>query len=251
MGISKPAQTFEKAILSAVRMDYKNLKMCELGNQVMAELDGAIGVVSAKPIYISWGVAQHVSIDLNGEDGALPINLDEPVPEEMVGVFDLVTNYGTIEHVNNQFQAFKNVHDMARSGGVMIHTLPPPGHWPRHGRYYYPLEFVTQLAKSCNYSIIGLEIADNRCDLSEGLNKKLIMVGFLKADHGFMGEKQFRELPYIDTGDLTYTGNYSQRCLWRIWSRTRRYAGHLLAKHPKIREALERFVCAGSTHHEL
>ncbi len=152
-----------------------------------------------------------MSIDLNGEDGALKINLDKPVPRAMMNTFDVVTNYGTIEHVNNQFQVFKNMHDMARNMGIMIHTLPPPGNWPNHGRYYYPREFVTQLAMSCKYEIIKLTVQNCFSDFRYGSDKNLIMVAFQKTQETFVEKNAFDRLPLIDTDDLTYTGNYTKR----------------------------------------
>jgi len=164
MGITKTCREFEKATLDLVHMHYRNLRICELGNQYMEELDSPDVRSPAKPIYSSWG-AQHISIDLNGMNGALVLDLDRPIPVSMVNAFDLVTNYGTLEHVNNQFQAFKNVHDLVRIGGVMIHTLPPPNSWPNHGRYYYSEEFVTQLAKACAYKILRMETRNCYSDI--------------------------------------------------------------------------------------
>lgn len=208
MGITRTCREFERATLDLVQMDYKNLRICELGNQFMEELESPEGRGPAKPIYSSWGV-QHTSIDLNGLNGALVLDLDRPVPPNMVNRFDLVTNYGTVEHVNNQFQAFKNVHDMVRIGGAMIHTLPPPNSWPNHGRYHYSEEFVTQLARACNYQIVRMEIRDCYSDSRSIMNLKLIMVGLLKTSGTFMHADEFKKLPLIDTGDLTHTGDYS------------------------------------------
>jgi hypothetical protein len=137
--------------------------------------------------------------------------LDKPVPRAMMGVFDVVTNYGTIEHVNNQFQVFKNMHDMTRNMGIMIHTLPPPGNWPNHGRYYYPEEFVSQLAASCNYEIIKATVQNCFSDLRYGSDKNLLMVAFQKTQEPFVEKNVFDKLPLIDTGDLTYTGNFTKR----------------------------------------
>jgi hypothetical protein len=191
-------------------MAYRDLSICELGNQYMLEMDPMKRDVVAKEIYSSWGV-RHVSIDLSGEDGALKIDLDKPVPRALMNAFDVVTNYGTIEHVNNQFQVFKNVHDMTRNRGIMIHTLPPLGNWPNHGRYYYPQEFVTQLAASCNYAIIKLTVRSCFSDLCYGSDKNLIMVAFQKKQETFIEKDVFDKLPLIDTGDLTCTGNYTKR----------------------------------------
>lgn len=57
------------------------------------------------------------------------MGIKKPVPFIFINQFDVITNYGTIEHINDQYHAFKNVHDMCKSGGIMIHNFPPQGHW--------------------------------------------------------------------------------------------------------------------------
>ncbi|MBC7332798.1 MAG: hypothetical protein H5T91_10320 [Synergistetes bacterium] len=99
MGISKSIWEYERSVLDLLGLEYEGLKWCELGNQRTDE-----GKV-AKNIYLSRGV-QHISIDINGRDGALPIDLDKPVPFIFLNQFDVITNYGTIEHVNNQYSVF-------------------------------------------------------------------------------------------------------------------------------------------------
>jgi hypothetical protein len=208
LGITRRVHNFEIASLKAARLDYQNLRLCELGNQYF--VDPGEEVHLAKRVYSSWGV-DHVSIDLNGENGSLVIDLDKPVPSTLVGRFDVVTNYGTLEHVNNQFQAFKNVHDMCRVGGVMIHTLTPLGHWPGHGRYYYSQEFVIQLAKGCDYAIISLAQRNCYADRSCGSDKELIFAAYLKSCDSYFSQEQFCRIPVVDTGDLSQTGNYTKR----------------------------------------
>jgi hypothetical protein len=42
----------------------------------------------------------------------------EPTPQKFVGDFDLVVNFGTTEHLLNQYNAFKVIHDATKVGGV-------------------------------------------------------------------------------------------------------------------------------------
>jgi hypothetical protein len=207
LGITKRIHSFEIASLTAARLDYAKLRLCELGNQYFVDLGEEVHL--AKGVYSSWGV-DHVSIDLNGENGALVVDLDKPVPRALVGGFDVVTNYGTLEHANNQFQAFKNVHDICRVGGLMLHALPPPGHWPKHGRYYYPSLFPTRLAKACGYSIINLTQRNCYSD-TRFANHDVILIAYLKLRTRFIGHGEFDRLPIIDTGDLSHTGNYTKQ----------------------------------------
>ncbi len=208
MGLAKPIEKYEKQVLNSLGWEYKGLKWCELGNQRTYKNE------VAKEIYLSLGV-EHISIDINCEDGALPIDLDKPVPFIFLGQFDVITNYGTIDHVNNQYQVFKNVHDMCKKGGIMIHAFPLKGHWPKHCRYYYSEVFVKGLANACNYRIINYTILDK--DVCKTPNN-LIAVTFKKENTGistnnkFISKEEFYQIGgIIDTGALECTGDYTRK----------------------------------------
>jgi hypothetical protein len=58
--------------------------------------------------------------------------------------FDLVLNFGTTEHVFNQFNAFEVIHDATKPGGEMLHILPVAGYtdhgyFDYHGRFFFDL----------------------------------------------------------------------------------------------------------------
>jgi SAM-dependent methyltransferase len=149
---------------------------------------------------------EHISIDINGMDGALPIDLEKPVPFIFLNQFDVITNYGTMEHINNQYQAFKNVHNMCKKGGIIIHCSPLKGHWPGHCRYYYTERFMRGLAKACGYSIFDYTILD-KDDYKAPMN--LIAVTYIKKENNrFISKKEFDQIRgIIDTGELRFTGN--------------------------------------------
>ena len=39
----------------------------------------------------------------------------------------MVTNFGTTEHIANQLQSFKIIHDLAAPGALMLHVVPAGG----------------------------------------------------------------------------------------------------------------------------
>jgi hypothetical protein len=123
----------------------------------------------------------------------------------------------------------------------MIHTLPPPGNWPNHGRYYYSQEFVIQLAASCNYEIIKLIEQNTFSDFSRGSDKNMIMVAFQKKQGTFVEKNVFDKLPCIDTGDLTNTGNYTKRP-WITALMVYSFDALDLEHHPRARNFLRRLL---------
>lgn len=93
-----------------------------------------------------------VSLDLVGSGDDLvqfDLNSDQ-IPREMRGQFDLVTNCGTSEHVMNQHNVFKVMHELARSNGVMYHSVPIAGH-TNHGLISYNLRMFTAVGRTNNY----------------------------------------------------------------------------------------------------
>lgn len=80
------------------------------------------------------------------------LNLHTPGPE-LVERFDLVTNFGTTEHVINQYLSMKTIHEMAKPGGLIYHDLPFSG-YHNHGYFSYNPLLFRQLAEANGYRIV-------------------------------------------------------------------------------------------------
>jgi hypothetical protein len=80
------------------------------------------------------------------------LNFDS-IPPEHEGKYNLVTNFGTTEHVANQLNAFKIIHDLTAPNGIMVHELPAQGMF-NHGLVNYNPKFFWLLARSNGYKFI-------------------------------------------------------------------------------------------------
>lgn len=203
---------FQEEMMEEIGFKWQKIRICELGAQVFRPNPMAPEkIIAAKKFYIEEkGVLKHISIDLTGSFGSLILNLCRPVPKIMINKFHLITDYGTSEHVNNQYQVFKNVHDMCRVNGMMIHTLPIPNNFKNHCRYYYPKDFFTELARLCGYKILKLEIKNAYTPPRP--KSDLIFITLLKHNNNdFISKKSFKNLNLIDTKDISRTGNYSMK----------------------------------------
>lgn len=94
---------------------------------------------------------RHVSVDMNGLDGALRLDLRKPLN---LGTFDMVTNIGTSEHVsqhdfNGQIECWRNIVEAMHVGSVLVSIGPLKGStkWLRHGRWYAQPQFYRELAE--------------------------------------------------------------------------------------------------------
>jgi hypothetical protein len=117
--------------------------MLELGNKNGTGGKGD----SYKRHFEALGI-RHVSVDWNGEDGALAMDLRQPLD---LGTFDMVTNIGTSEHVDVQTPAWRNMVEAADQ--VLVCITPAPFNWPGHGLFYPHLAFYDQLAARNGFAI--------------------------------------------------------------------------------------------------
>jgi hypothetical protein len=129
----------------------ENLTMAELGNQRLI-IDGYKG--SAKEYFINRGIV-HASFDLNGNDGAITVDLSKPIDERWYGCFEIVTNSGTTEHITNgQVEAFKNIHNLCIEGGYILHSIPKVNCWKNHCPHRYTERFIRCLGIANGYEIL-------------------------------------------------------------------------------------------------
>ena len=128
------------------------LRLLELGNQQFRS--SALGAkVAAKRVFEILG-AEHTSIDINGQDGALPLDLSRPIEDpKLMGAFDVVTNFGTSEHVSDQLECWHNIYRFVRVGGLVVSSVPHLSYPVGHCEYYYEENFFEALAQYAGFSI--------------------------------------------------------------------------------------------------
>src|SRR5262245_19920801 len=97
-----------------------------------------------------------VSIDLAEDAIKLDLNRDT-VPREHCGRFDLVINAGTTEHVANQDNAFRIIHDLTRNGGIMWHEVP--AFTFGHGLVNYSPKLFIQLVRQNAYEPLFIRVS--------------------------------------------------------------------------------------------
>jgi hypothetical protein len=110
-----------------------------------------------RALYEALGL-EYNCVDVDGRAGTLVLDLNfDETPQRHRGRYGLVTNYGTSEHILNQTNVFKTVHDFARVGGVIIHCVPFMG-YVDHGFFSYHPNLFESVARYNSYEILGLWI---------------------------------------------------------------------------------------------
>ena len=97
--------------------------------------------------YVSFDIAagyRTILLDLN----------NAAVPDALWGKFDLVLNFGTTEHILNQLNCFKVVHDATKVGGHIFHSLPAVG-YVDHGYITYTGRCFFDVAGFNGYDLVA------------------------------------------------------------------------------------------------
>jgi hypothetical protein len=79
----------------------------------------------------------------------------ENIPPKYRNYFDLILNCGTTEHILNQMNCMKVMHEALAVNGVAFHQLPSTG-WDGHGYFCYHAELFKDLAKANGYEVLDL-----------------------------------------------------------------------------------------------
>lgn len=189
MGIT----SFSIELLDKVLANYEVKSVCELGAQNLYN-QPVLPAPYADKFYTDRGIS-YTCIDTSGENNALQHDLSKVLPKD-IGEFDLVTDFGTSEHIPNFHGCFKNVHNLCKVGGVMIHENPKTGNWPGHGFHYVTQEFYTELASLCGYSIIEMGEHPAMWNNTDGWNVYCILLK--TEDIKFPSKPEFSKLPFFE-----------------------------------------------------
>ena len=142
MGILKEPAAWVKALNLP-----QGFSVCELGDQWMSGLKKPM---LAHNWYKNLGCGRYVSIDGNGK-ATLTADLNRPL--EPLGPFDLVTDFGTSEHIFDQAQVWRTLHALMKVGGYLVIDRPMQGY---DGHCYYRIDLclLEDVARVNRYEIV-------------------------------------------------------------------------------------------------
>ena len=163
MGICKNQYDFVKKY--AIDKINENINMLELGDQILNNNENFFeGFKTAKDYYTNKKY-NHTSFDWNGLNGAIPVDLTN-IDNKYNNKFNLITDHGTSEHVLNQYNIFKNLHNWGTINCIYIHCVPLEGEehkqylnyeFPPHGDFEYSSNFWEELCIVNNYEVIKIQ----------------------------------------------------------------------------------------------
>lgn len=150
---------------------YEGMRILEFGNK-------KTGKALYRHEYLLNGARMYHCVDINGEDGSIPIDLRQEDAADQIQFktgyahFDFITNIGTSEHVDNQKNFYKCVHQLMHERTYVVHWTPQAHKRAEHARegsiwHAYP-EFFEHLAIHNGYAIEFKELTPSRKNLPYG-----------------------------------------------------------------------------------
>jgi hypothetical protein len=132
----------------------KGFSVCELGAQGLC---ADVKDQPTKPWYESIGCGRYESIDGNGRG---TITGDLNLPWRIGGqckfdlpTFDIVTDLGTGEHIFDQAQVWRTIHEMTKVGGYIVFDRPTTD-YPKHCFYLINECLIRDLAAANKYDVV-------------------------------------------------------------------------------------------------
>jgi hypothetical protein len=180
--------SFSLSLLEKYKGNSKNV--LELGSQNLFDKDYKDNYPYSSEYYLSKGI-EYNCVDLNGENNALVIDLSKVNKVEKE--YDLVTDFGTSEHVSDLFNVQKFIFDSCKVGGTIIQENPKTGSWSGHGIHYKTKEFYIELAKLSNLEIIEIGEHPAMGNNTDGWNVYCVMK---KKEGKFPTRAKFEKLNY-------------------------------------------------------
>lgn len=174
MGILKEPAEFVKALKLP-----QGFSVCELGDQMMS---GGKVPTPAEAFYRKLGCGQYVAIDGNGR-GSVTADLNLPL-SPMLGPFDLVTDFGTGEHIFDQAQVWRTIHDLTKVGGYIVFDRPTQG-YEAHCFYLITEGLIADIQAANDYLGGRLEVSTTpRGKLIRGVFQRRSKAPFVVPQQG-------------------------------------------------------------------
>jgi len=107
---------------------------------------------SAKKFYNDLGIKDYTNIDLTGEHESIPLDLNKELTDKsLFNKFDLVTDFGSCEHVFNISECYRTMHNITKVNGIIIIDQIV---FKGNGYFLFNRGFLEGLAAANKYKIL-------------------------------------------------------------------------------------------------
>ena len=128
---------------------------------------------SSKELYKLIGIDNYNSIDINGELDSIPFDLNMPLEDKsLFNKFDIVTDFGSCEHVFNVSECYRTMHKLTKVNGLIIINQAV---FKGNGYFQFDRSFMEGIAAANNYKIIFASYVINVGKKSSGSNNSFLI----------------------------------------------------------------------------
>lgn len=120
--------------------------------------DGAPRRDAQAAYYKLFGFDRYESADL--EDDRATYKLDLNHAAAGLPKYDVVTDFGTMEHVYDIARVFETMHGLLHPGGLALHVVPAFA-FPNHGFYTPNPNLFVEFARANGYRVVDFSYVDN------------------------------------------------------------------------------------------
>lgn len=145
--------TFTDAIRLAEKANFNLFHFNDIQLSFNSELKSK-GYIDDVTLFRLLGFETVHSLDVSPyENPSIVHDLNSPIPAELYQQYDVVFDGGTLEHIFAISQAFKNIHELLKEGGVVIHSSPSHNHVD-HGFYMFSPTLFSDYYSANKYQIL-------------------------------------------------------------------------------------------------
>ena len=128
-------------------------------------------VIDAQSLFAAMGLRLTVIDLVASRGGERIVNLNDPLPSDLTAAFDVVLDAGTMEHCFNVGQTIRNIVDMAKVNGFILHQNPMT--MVNHGFFNFSPTFYHDfygqnghqlVAPICGVKSKGIEVISTKLD---------------------------------------------------------------------------------------
>jgi len=179
------------AIISFIRKFRPDFDQAEIAGGLPSN---TFGVVYACELWRRCGL-EYLSYDVTEAPYSKVFDLNfHAVPDEDRQTATIVTNIGTTEHIANQLNAFRTVHDLLKVGGVAIHSVPFTG-MLNHGLINYHPKFFVSLIVNNRYRLRAVRLDGPTPHSEYGLGNTVYSGDFVKTERALPGSEPWSTTP--------------------------------------------------------
>lgn len=113
-----------------------------------------LGFIDDTTLFSAFGFDQINSCDISGSEApTFTLDLNQPVPRELWGMYDTVIDSGTIEHIFDLKTVLHNIHALLKPGGRAIFMTVPVSNYVDHGYHMFSPQLLYDYYSINHYRI--------------------------------------------------------------------------------------------------